>query len=73
MILLNIKLVLETCVSIFFIPVHEVYVWMKEATSLDSRAFDVSCRREFEKVCFASFGIIASQSCMCEVFYGLKD
>ena len=25
---------------------------MKEVTSSNSRAFDVSCRREFEKVCF---------------------
>ena len=25
---------------------------MKEVTPFDSRAFDVSCRREFEKVCF---------------------
>ena len=33
--------------------VHEAYVWMKEVTSFDSRAFDVSCRREFEKVRFA--------------------
>ena len=44
--------------------VSEVYVWMKEVTSLDSRAFDVRCRREFKKVCFTSFGIIPSQSCI---------
>ena len=30
MILLNIKLVLETCVSIFFMLAHEVFVWWKE-------------------------------------------
>ena len=29
---------------------HEAYVSMKEVTSFDSRAFDASCRREFEKV-----------------------
>ena len=42
---------------------HEVYVWMKEVTSFDSRAFDVSCRREFEEDCFVSFEIIPNQSC----------
>ena len=72
-IMLNINLVLKTCVSISSCFVHEAYVWMKEVTSLDSHAFDVSCRREFEKVCFTSSGIIPSQSCMCEVFYGLID
>ena len=46
---------------------------MKGVTSFNSRAFDVSCRREFGKVCFATSGIIPSQSCTCEVFYGLID
>ena len=32
--------------------VHEAYAWMKEVTSSNSRAFDVSCRREFKKVHF---------------------
>ena len=49
---LNIKLVLETCASIFFVLSHEGYVWMEEVTSSDSRAFGASCRREFEKDCF---------------------
>ena len=49
--MLNINLVLETCVSISSCFIHEAYVWMKEVTSFDSRAFDVSCRREFEKAC----------------------
>ena len=31
---------------------HEAYVWMKEVTPFDSRAFDVSCRRGFEKGLF---------------------
>ena len=34
--------------------IHEVSVWMKEVTSSGSRAIDASCRREFEKVYFAS-------------------
>ena len=29
------------------------YLLMKGVTSFYTRAFDVSCRREFEKVCFA--------------------
>ena len=29
---------------------HEAYVWMKEVTTSDSRAFGESCRHEFEKV-----------------------
>ena len=73
MILLNIKLVLETFESIFFMLAHEVLVWWKEWLPLIHVHFDVSCRREFEKVCFASSGIIPSQSCACEVFYGLID
>ena len=52
---------------------HEAYVRMKEVTSSYTRAFGESCRREFEKDCFVSFGIIPNQSCMCEVFYGLID
>ena len=64
MILLNIKLVLETCVSIFFMPRSWSICWMKEVTSSNSCAFEASCRREFEKVCFASSGIIPSQSCI---------
>ena len=63
MILLNIKLVLETFESIFFVLAHEVYVLMEEVTSSNSRAYDASCRREFEKDCFVSFGIIPNQSC----------
>ena len=42
---------------------HEVYVRMKEVTSSYTRAFGESCRRGFEKVSFASSGIIPSQSC----------
>jgi hypothetical protein len=53
------------------VPTHEVYVWMKEVTSSNSRVFDASYRHEFKKACFVSSGIIPSQSCMCEVFYGL--
>ena len=51
MILLNIKLVLETFESISFILSHEGYVWMKEVTFFNSRAIDGSCRHEFEKAC----------------------
>ena len=50
MMLLNIKLVLETFESIYFMPVQEVYVWIKEVTSFNSCASDASCRRGFEKV-----------------------
>ena len=49
---LNIQLVLETFESIFFVLVHEAYVWMKGVTSFNSCAFDASCRRELEKACF---------------------
>ena len=52
MILLNIKLVLENFWKHFFMLVHEAYVWTKEVTFPNSRAFDVSCRREFRKACF---------------------
>ena len=38
---------------------------MKGVTSSYTRAFGESCRREFEKVSFASSGIIPSQSCTC--------
>ena len=73
MMLLNIKLVLETFESIFFMLAHEVFVWWKEWLPLIHVHFDVSCRREFEKVCFCSFGIIPSRSCTCEEFCGLLD
>ena len=49
---LNIKLVLETCASIFFVLSHEGYVWMEEVTFFNSHALDVSCRRGSEKDCF---------------------
>ena len=39
------------------------YLLMKGVTSFYTRAFGESCRREFEKVSFASSGIIPSQSC----------
>ena len=45
-------------------PIHEAYVWIKEVTFSNIRAFGASCRRGFEKVCFASSGIIPSQSCI---------
>ena len=61
---LNIQLVLETLISIIFMFRSWSICWMKEVTSSNSRAFDVSCRREFEKACFASSGIIPSQSCI---------
>ena len=73
MMLLNIKLVLETFESISFMLAHEVLVWWKEWLPLIHVHFDVSCPREFEKVCFCSFGIIPSRSCTCEEFYGLLD
>ena len=63
-IMLNINLVLKTCVSISSCFVHEAYVWMKVVTSPNSCASDASCRHEFEKVCFASSGIIPNQSCI---------
>ena len=40
------------------------YLLMKGVTSFYTRAFGESCRREFEKVSFASSGIIPSQSCI---------
>ena len=64
MMLLNIKLVLETFESIFFMLAHEAYVWMKVVTSFNSCASDASCRRGFEKVNVVSFGIIPNQSCI---------
>ena len=73
MILLSIKLVLETFISIIFVSRSWSICLDEEDTSSNSHALDVSCRREFEKVCFASSGIIPSQLCMCEVFYGLLD
>ena len=70
-IMLNINLVLKTCVSISSCFVHEAYVWMKVVTSSNSRASDASCRRGFEKVNVASFGIIPkSVMHTCEVFCG---
>jgi len=73
-IMLNINLGLETCVSISSCFVHEAYVWMKVVTSSNSHAFDVSCRRGFEKACFC-FLWNHPKSVMhsCEVFYGLVD
>ena len=67
-ILLNIKVVLETFESIFFILSHEGYVWTKEVSPSNSCALDASFHHEFEKACFTSSGIIPSQSCTCEVF-----
>ena len=52
MMLLNIKLVLETFESISFMLAHEVLVWRKKWLPLIHVHFDVSCRREFEKACF---------------------
>ena len=40
------------------------YLLMKGVTSFYTRAFGERCRREFEKVSFASSGIIPSQSCI---------
>ena len=73
MILLNIKLVLETSISIIFMSRSWSIWWMKEVTSSGPRAFGASCRHEFEKACFTSFGFIPSQSCTCEEFCGLLD
>ena len=53
-IMLNINLVLETCVSISSCFVHEAYVWMKVVTFPNSCAYDASCRHEFEEDCFVS-------------------
>ena len=52
--MLNINLVLETCVSISSCFVHEAYVWMKVVTSPNSCAYDESCCHEFEEDCFVS-------------------
>ena len=52
MILLDIKLALETFISIIFVIRSWSICWMKEVTSSNSYAFDASCRREFEKACF---------------------
>ena len=48
---------------------HEAYVLMEEVTSYNSRAYDASFRREFEKVCFASSRIIPSKSCICAKYF----
>ena len=53
-IMLNINLVLKTCVSISSCIVHEAYVWMRVVTSPNSCASDASCRHEFEEDCFVS-------------------
>ena len=53
-IMLNINLVLETCVSISSCFVHEAYVWMKVVIFPNSCAYDASCRHEFEEDCFVS-------------------
>ena len=37
---------------------------MKEVSPSNSCALDASCRHEFEKACFTSYGIIPSQSCI---------
>ena len=42
-------------------------------TPSSSCAIGASCRRAFEKVSVASFGIIPSRSCTCEEFCGLLD
>ena len=52
-------------ISIIFVIRSWSICWMKEVTYSNSCALDASCRREFEKVCFASSGIIPSQSCIC--------
>ena len=46
-----------------FMLAHEAYVWMKVVTSFNSCASDARCRRGFEKVNVALFGIIPNQSC----------
>ena len=61
--MLNIHLVLETSISIIFMFRSWSICWMEEVTSSNSCAFGASCRREFEKDCFVSFGIIPNQSC----------
>ena len=73
MILLNIKLVLETCVSIFFMP----RAW---SICLDERSdflwfTCIWCKLPswIRESLFCSSGIIPSQSCTCRVFYGLID
>ena len=48
--MLHIQLVLETFISTIFMAVREAYVRKKEVFSSNSRAFDASCRCEFEKV-----------------------
>ena len=51
---------------------HEVYVWMKEVTFLNSRALDVSCRHGSEKDCFYFlWNRPKLVTHMCEVLYGL--
>ena len=48
----------------YFVIHWWTYVWMKGVTSSNSCAFGASCRRGFEKVNVASYGIIPSQSCI---------
>ena len=52
-------------ISIIFVFRSWSICRMKEVTYSNSCALDASCRREFEKVCFASSGIIPIQSCIC--------
>ena len=62
--MLNIKLLLETSISIIFMFRAWSICFDERSDFLWFTCIDVSCRREFEKVCFCSSGIIPSQSCI---------
>ena len=49
---LNIQLVLETCISIILMSRSWSICWMEEVTSSNSCAFGASCCREFKKGLF---------------------
>lgn len=71
--MMNIQLVLETFESISSCTVREVYVWMKEVTSLIHMHSMQVAAVDPRKIVFASFGIVPSQSCMCKVYCSLVD
>ena len=73
MMLLNIKLVLETFESIFFMPRSWSICLDKRSDFLWFTCIWCKLPPWIWKVCFASSGIIPSQSCTCEVLYGLID
>ena len=67
----TLKLALETFVSIIFVPDHEEYVGWKKWLPLVHVHLKQVAAVNLRKFVYASLGTIPSQSCMCEVCYGL--